>query len=257
MRINVLGPIEVVADGGVVPLTGHGQRALLAALAFDQGKIVPADELIGILWGENPPASARTKIQSHVSALRRAIGYGVRDADSPLLTIPPGYLLSERAVETDLAEFGALAARGSRAVEAGELGIASTVFGDALALWRGTAFAGVSSAALRPAAKSLAERRLLVAEAKAEADLILGRHGTVAGELSGWLISHPFRERLRGLTMLALHGLGCRAEALALYRAGQQAMTRELGLEPGAWLRDLYQRILDDEPIQPSTATAA
>jgi DNA-binding SARP family transcriptional activator len=257
VRINVLGPIEVVAGGGVVLLTGHGQRALLAALAFDRGKIVPADELIGVIWGESPPASARTKIQSHVSALRRAIGCGVRDADSPLLTIPPGYLLSERAVKTDLAEFGALTARGSRAVEAGEPGVASTVFGDALALWRGTAFADVSSAALRAAAESLAERRLLVAEAKAEADLVLGRHGTVAGELSGWLISHPFRERLRGLRMLALHGLGCRAEALALYRAGQQAMTCEPGLEPGAWLRGLYQRILDDEPVQSGTAAAA
>ena len=257
MRINVLGPIEVIAEEGAVPLTGHGQRALLAALAFDQGKIVPADELIEIIWGESPPASARTKIQSHVSALRRAIGCGVRDADSPLLTIPPGYLLSERAVKTDLAEFGVLAARGSRAVEAGEPGVASTVFGDALALWRGTAFAGANSAALRATAGSLADRRLLVAEAKAEADLVLGRHGTVAGELSGWLVSHPFRERLRGLTMLALHGLGCRAEALAVYRAGQQVMTRELGLEPGAWLRGLYQRILDDEPIQLSTAAAA
>jgi DNA-binding SARP family transcriptional activator len=256
MRINVLGSIEVIADGRVVPLTGHGQRTLLAALAFDHGKVVPADELIAIIWGENPPASARTKIQSHVSMLRRAIGCEVRDADSPLLTIPPGYLLSERTVETDLAEFCALAARGSRAAEAGEAGVASTMFGDALALWRGTAFADAGSA-LRAAAESLAERRLLVAEAKAEADLLLGRHGAVAGELSGWLISHPFRERLRGLTMLALHGLGCRAEALALYRVGQQVMTRELGLEPGAWLRSLYQRILDDEPVQLSTAAAA
>jgi DNA-binding SARP family transcriptional activator len=256
MRINVLGPIEVIADGKVVPLTGHGQRALLAALAFDHGKIVPADGLIEIIWGESAPASARTKIQSHVSALRRAIGCGVRDADSPLLTIPPGYLLSECA-QTDLAEFGVLAARGSKAAEAGEPGVASTMFGDALALWRGTAFAGVGSAALRAAAESLAERRLLVAEAKAEADLLLGRHGTVAGELSGWLISHPFRERLRGLTMLALHGLGCRAEALTLYQAGRQVMARELALEPGAWLRGLYQRILDDEPIQLSMARAA
>jgi DNA-binding SARP family transcriptional activator len=257
MRINVLGSIEVIADEGVALLTGHGQRALVAALAFDLGKIVPADALIKIIWGETPPASARTKIQSHVSALRRAIGCGVRDADSPLLTIPPGYLLSERAVETDLAEFGALAAQGSRAAEAGEPGAASAVFGDALALWRGAPFADADSAALRAAAESLGERRLLVAEAKAEADLLLGRHGTVAGELSGWLISHPFRERLRGLRMLALHGLGCRADALTLYRAGQQVMTRELDLEPGAWLRGLYQRILDDEPIQLSTAIAA
>jgi DNA-binding SARP family transcriptional activator len=106
--------------------------------------------------------------------------------------------------QTDVAEFGALAARGNRAAEAGEPDLASAAFGDALALWRGAAFADVSCAPIRIAAESLAERRLLVAEAKAEADLALGRHGTVADQLSGWLISHPFRERLRGLTMLAL-----------------------------------------------------
>jgi DNA-binding SARP family transcriptional activator len=96
-----------------------------------------------------------------------------------------------------------------------------------------------------------------VAEAKAEADLVLGRHAAVAGELSSWLVSRPYRERLRGLTMIALHSLGCRAEALSLYQVGRQLMAAELDLEPGAWLRGIYQRILDDEHIQLSAATAA
>lgn len=257
MRVNMLGSIEVIAGGGVVPISGHGQRALLAALALDLGKIVPVDRLFEIIWGDSPPPTARTKIQMHVSALRRAIGCGTRDADSPLLTIPPGYQLSADAVTTDLAEFSVLAARGSRAAEDGEPGFASALFGEALALWRGTAFADVRSAPLRAVAESLAERRILVAEAKAAADLALGRYGTVAGELSEWLISYPLRERSRGLRMLALHGLGCRAEALSLYQTGRQLMARDLGLEPGIWLRGLYQRILDDDSLQISVAAAA
>ena len=251
MRINVLGPIEVMTERRVIPLAGQGQRALLAALAFDHGKVVPASRLIEILWGDSPPATARTKIQAHVSALRQAMGYRVRDVDSPLLTIPPGYLLSGREVETDVAEFGALAARGGGAAEAGEPGVASAAYGEALALWRGTAFADVSSPPIRAAAETLEERRLLVAEAKAEADLMLGRYGTVVSELSGWMISYPLRERLRGLLMLALHSLGCRADALTVYRAGHELMAAELGLEPSAWLRGMYQRILTDDPASP------
>lgn len=251
MRINVLGPIEVMAQGRVIPLTGQGQRALLAALTFDHGKVVPADRLIEVLWGDRPPTTARTKIQAHVSALRQAMGYRVRDVDSPLLTIPPGYVLSGHEVETDAAEFGALATRGGRAAEAAEPGVASAAYGEALALWRGTAFADVSSPPIRAAAESLEERRLLVAEAKAEADLMLGRYGTVVSELSGWMIRYPLRERLRGLLMLALHSLGCRADALTVYHAGHALMRAELGLEPSAWLRGMYQRILTDDPAPP------
>jgi DNA-binding SARP family transcriptional activator len=122
----------------------------------------------------------------------------------------------------------------------------------ALALWRGPAFADVRSPSVRAAAECLDEHRLLAAEVKADTDLALGRNATVATELSAWLITHPFRERSRGLLMLALNRLGCRAEALRVYRAGHQAMLHELGVTPGAWLRGLYQRILADEPAAPA-----
>jgi DNA-binding SARP family transcriptional activator len=247
MRVNVLGPIEITADNRIIRPTGQAQRALLAALVLDHGKVVPVGRLTALLWGDHQPATARTKIQCHVSALRQVIGSGPRDAAGPLLTIPPGYLLTERAVVTDLAEFGSLVARGTQAAETGQPASAASLYGQALALWRGTAFADVSAPQIRAAAGVLAEQRLLAAEAKAEADLALGRCGTVVAEMSAWLISHPLRERVRGLLMMALHNLGCRADALTVYRAGHQMIAEELGFEPSAWLRGVYQRILTDD----------
>jgi DNA-binding SARP family transcriptional activator len=248
MRINVLGPIEVTADGHVVRLLGPGQRTVLAELVLKQGKVVPVDRLIEVVWGNSPPPTARTKIQAHVSAFREATGRPLRDPRGPVLTIPPGYLLSAHNAVTDLAEFDVGITRGRRAVEMGEPDTASALFGDALALWRGPAFAGLRSAALRAAAAVLEERRLLAAESKAEADLETGHPDVVAGELQAWLLAYPLRERLRGLVMLALHRLGCRADALGMYRAGQQMMREELGLEPGMWISDLYDRIMADDP---------
>ena len=63
MRINVLGPIEITSGGRVRPLSSPGQRALLAALALDHGRVVAVDRLTRILWDDRPPATARTKIR--------------------------------------------------------------------------------------------------------------------------------------------------------------------------------------------------
>jgi DNA-binding SARP family transcriptional activator len=175
-----------------------------------------------------------------------------RDPDGALLTVPPGYLLSPNQVGTDLAEFDDLAARGMRAADGGEPATASALLGEALALWRGPAFGDVRSGTIRTAAEHLDSRRLLTAETKAETDLVLGRYATVVTELSGWLITHPRRERSLGLTMLALHRLGCRADALSLY----QAMGQEPGPQPSAWLRSLYQRILADDDAPASVRAA-
>lgn len=248
MRINVLGPIQLTNDeGGLIDLAGPGLRSLLAALALAHGRVVPVETLLRVRWDDNPPATARTKIQAHMSALRQAMGSRARDPHGALLTVPPGYMLSPGPVGIDVAEFDDLTARGMRAADGGEPAAASALLGEALALWRGPAFGDVRSGPIRSAAEHLDSRRLLTAETKAEADLVLGRHATVVTELSAWLITHPLRERSLGLTMLALHRLGCRADALGLYRASHQAMGQELGTPPSAWLRSQYQRILADD----------
>jgi DNA-binding SARP family transcriptional activator len=249
VRIDVLGPIQVTVDGRSIRLAGQRQRALLAALTLEIGKVVPVDRLVDILWDVHPPASARVKVQAHVSALRQAIGHGTRAADGPLVTRAPGYLLRSEDVRLDLAEFDMLIAQAKEASESGQLAAAAELLGPALALWRGSAFADVRSPVICSAADSLEDRRLLAWEAKAQADLALGRCDRVAAELPPWLTAHPFRERMRAMLMLALYRLGCRADALEVYRSGHQLMVAELGLEPGPPLRALHQHILADDPL--------
>src|SRR5262249_59016219 len=125
--------------------------------------------------------------------------------------------------------WGGRRARGGGARAAGEAGPASGLFADALALWRGPAFADALSPALRSAARLVEERRVLAVEAKAEADLALGRPDVVAAELAAWLVVTPLRELLRGQLMLALYRLGCPADALNIYRAGHRVMVAEVG----------------------------
>lgn len=192
-----------------------------------------------------PPATARAKIQAYVSSLRQAIGQG---SEGPLLPRPPGYMLRADAVELDLALFGDLVARAKEAAGRSEPAAASELLATALGLWRGRAFADVESAVIRSAADKLEDRRLLAQEAKAEADLALGHCDSVVAELSPRLAANPFRERMRAALMLALYRLGCRANAITIYRDGRQLMVAERGLEPGPQLRGLYQRILADDP---------
>lgn len=246
--IKVLGPIEVIVQGRIIPLTGQRQRALLAALALEHGKAVAVDWLMEALWHTTPPPTARAKIQSHVSGLRHAISRNGGGLQSPLLTKAPGYVLSSEGVELDLAAFEALTAQAEEALVAGRNNSASELLANALALWRGRAFADVESQLIRSASEKLEQRRLLGIEIKAEADLALGYCDRVVAELGPWLAAHPFRERMRALLILALYRVGCRADALDLYRCGHKLMVSELGLEPGPQLRELQRRILTDDP---------
>jgi DNA-binding SARP family transcriptional activator len=248
LRIDVLGPIEVARGNQKIPLAGQRQRALVAALALEHGKVVAINHLVDVLWDTSPPPTARAKIQAHVSALRQAIGQDAPGAAGPLLTQPPGYLLRLREAELDLAEFETLTQKAREAAGQGRQTDASELFGTALALWHGSAFADVESPIIRAAATALEEMRLLAREGKAEVDLALGNDETVVVTLSTLLLTHPFRERLRALLMLALYRLGCRADALTVYRKGRRMMVAELGIEPGPQLRRLHQRILADDP---------
>jgi DNA-binding SARP family transcriptional activator len=232
---------------------------MVATLALEHGRVISVGRLAEIIWDGAPPVTARTKVQVHVSALRRAFGQSLPSECGPLLTVGSGYALCRACVRLDLAAFDQLAVNGTAAFKAGDPGGASDMFGAALDLWRGVAFADLESPALRAAAQPLEERRLLAVEAKAEADLALGCPERVVAELPAWLVTVPLRERLRGLMMLAQYRLGCRADALATYREGYRVMAAEVGLEPGPQLRSLHRRLLADDPalLQASAAAIA
>lgn len=166
MRIDVLGPIQVTVDGAAVQLAGQRQRALLAALTLELSRVVSVDRLVDVLWDADPPPTARVKVQAHVSALRQTIGHDTTNVGGPLMTRPPGYVLCGEGIELDLAEFDTLTAQAKDASVSRQSAAASVLFGSALRLWRGSAFADVRSPVIRSAADSLEDRRLLAWEAR-------------------------------------------------------------------------------------------
>jgi DNA-binding SARP family transcriptional activator len=251
MRVDILGPIQVTQAEQNVPLAGRHQHGLVAILASEADRVIPADRLIDALWADRPPATARTKLQGYVSGVRKALNGcrpGGRDSRWPLVTLAPGYLLSTDGVTVDLSEYRVLIRLADGELGTGQLGHASRNLGNALALWRGPAFAGLTSPAFLGMAAALERGRLLTIERKAKCDLLLGRYDTVADELSPVLAAHPLSEHARAELMLAMYRLGSRAEALELYRVGRRALRDEVGIEPGRLLRRLHNLMLVDDP---------
>ncbi|HEY8315246.1 MAG TPA: BTAD domain-containing putative transcriptional regulator [Gaiellaceae bacterium] len=243
MEFGVLGPLRVVDDAVDVPLTARRHRALVATLLLRRGKAASAGALIESIWGEDAPASAPSVLRLYVSQVRRLLPPGrfTHSQDGYALVVEPG--------ELDLDVFERLLARGSTASRAGNYVLAAALYGDALALWRGSALADLvgEPVALLEAGR-LDELRLQAIELWAAASLELGRGAAVLSELQRVVVEYPLREGPRRLLMLALYREDRQADALAAYRDGRQHLVDELGLEPSDELRDLERRIHRRDP---------
>ena len=245
MRFCVLGPLEAYAGERGVAVGGGRQRALLALLVMQAGQVVSRDRLIEELWAGEPPPSGPQSLDVYLSRLRRA--FREAGAAEVLATRAPGYVL--HVEETDARQFEALAAEGREALAAGETERAAGVLAEALALWRGAAYAEVAEESwARAEAGRLAELRLSATEDRIEAELALGRHTALVPELEVLVTREPTRERLAGQLMLALYRSGRQAGALAAYRAARRSLVEELGLEPGPELRRLEAAVLAQDP---------
>jgi DNA-binding SARP family transcriptional activator len=243
MDFRILGPLEVEDDGRAVELGGARQRALLAILLLHRREVVSADRLIEDLYRGEPPATAAKSLQAHVSRLRRALTPAKR-----LHTRAGGYVLEAGADEVDADRLVQLLAEGRRALSADEPVVASEALGAALRLWRGPPLIDVAYETFaQDEIARLEELRLQCFEERLEADLRLGRHRAVVGELERLVADNPVRERLRAQLMLALYRCGRQAEALEEYQSARAALVEELGIEPGRQLRELHQAILRQE----------
>ena len=238
LEFRILGPLEVSDETGPVALGGPKQRGLLAILVLEAGRVVATDRLIDLLWGEEAPKSATASLQNAVGRLRRALGADVLETRSP------GYVLRVVRDQIDAGRFErSLAdARGLPAEERRER------LDAALALWRGSALAEFAFDDFAQAeTRRLEELRLVAREEKIEADLELGRHGDVIGELEALVRDFPLRETFRRQSMLALYRAGRQAEALEVYQDARARFIDELGIEPGPELKRLQSEILRHE----------
>jgi DNA-binding SARP family transcriptional activator/ABC-type glycerol-3-phosphate transport system substrate-binding protein len=241
MQVRVLGPVEVAGGDGPVSLGGPKQRSVLAHLIVRANHVVPTDTLIDQVWGEEPPAAARTSLQAYVSNLRKALGADRLEGRAP------GYVLHLEPAELDASRFEALL-QDARSAD-GDVGRVALILGEALALWRGPAYADLSAeASLSGEIARLEELRLQALEERLAADLAAGRHGDVVGELESLTREHPLRERLWGGLMLARYRSGRQADALAAYQRARGILGDELGVDPSPELQRLHERILRQDP---------
>ncbi|WP_330301448.1 AfsR/SARP family transcriptional regulator [Streptomyces sp. NBC_00503] len=275
MKIQVLGALAVRENGISIAPTAPKPRQVLALLALHADQVVPVAALIEELWGDTPPRSARTTLQTYVLQLRALIATALEagsiradgtkadgtkadgtkaDGAGPdatptakdvLVTLPGGYLLRTGGGTHDVREFDRLAGMGYRAMDAGDFPTAARLLREALSLWSGSAFADVQGGVqLDMEAKRLEETRLCALDQRIEADLRLGRHRELLAELTVLASRYRTHENLHGQFMLALFRSGRRGEALDVYQRLRATLVRELGLEPSAAPRRLQRSIL-------------
>jgi DNA-binding SARP family transcriptional activator len=242
VELRILGPLEVVEEDRTLDLGARKQQALLGVLALRPREVVSTARLIDELWGESPPASAAKAVQGYVSGLRKALG------GSAIVTKAGGYLVEVDPDALDAERFDHLVAAGRERLTR-EPDEAAAQLREALALWRGDPLEGLRlEANARIEVQRLAERRLTALELRIEADLALGRHAELVGELQELAAGHPYREAVAAHLMLALYRSGRQAEALSAYRRTRQLLATELGLEPGESLRRLERQVLAQAP---------
>jgi predicted ATPase/class 3 adenylate cyclase len=252
MVVALLGPVEVgLAGGAMTAVAQPWLRVLLGLLGAAGGRVVTAEALVDGVWGEEWSPGREKNLHALVYQLRRRLAaLEPGQGGARLARAGAGYRLTLGPGELDVAVFRDLARLGREAARAGDAAGARELLGQALAVWRGAALADAAPLCGRLAGEAarLEEARLAVTEERIGADLALGRHGEVAGELAGLVAEFPLRERLAALLMTALYRCGRRGEALAVYDGARRVLAGELGLDPGPELAGLQAKVLADDP---------
>ena len=241
LEVRLLGSLDVVVDGASVTIGGPRARALLSVLALEPGAVVSVGRLVETLWDGEAPDGATNAVQVYVSRLRKALG----PAGAALQSAPGGYRLNLPPEAVDVGRFERLADRG-RSMLATDPPAAAAALRDALGLWRGDALAELGPAADGLRAR-LEARRLATWIDRVDAELALARHAAVLPELEELVRRHPLDEQLVCRLMTALYRCGRQADALAAHTAAASRLDDELGVDPGAELRALYQQVLRQE----------
>lgn len=256
---GVLGPLRVEGPEGAIEIRGAKERLLLARLVAARGTVIPASELIDTLWGEEPPASAAKSLQTFVLRLRNALEPDRAGGPRLLLTEGPGYRLAVDPGRVDAERFTRLARMGERALADARPEQAVAAVTEALALWRGPAYAGFEeSPAITAEAHTLEELRLTAHEVRLAAQLALGDASGAVPDLERMVVGHPLRERLWEMLMTALYRSGRQGEALGAFERARTILAEQLGVDPGAGLKAVHARVLAHDPSlgRPSVRSA-
>lgn len=254
-EINVLGALEVVLDGIAVVPTASKPRQLLAMLALNSNRVVTRMTLMEELWGHSTPRSATSTLQTYVLHIRKLIRNALpadqeHESMEILVTKHTGYMLRVDPDAVDSVRYDRLAAAGRAAGAAGDYLEAERLLSAALALWRGPVLVDVAAGPqLEIESMRLTESWLSNLTLRIDAELYLGRHHQLLGDLGALCARHPFLENFRAQYMLALYRSGRPGQALEVYHELWTTMRDQLGVGPSARLRELHRAMLAGEPV--------
>ncbi|WP_405769939.1 BTAD domain-containing putative transcriptional regulator [Streptomyces sp. NBC_01538] len=260
LRVTVLGPLALHRDGSPVELPSVLRRSLLGLLAMQPGVVVGTDEIVDVLWGEQPPRTCRQLVQTYVRHLRDLIepGRPGPDAGRVLRATKGGYRADLSAEESDVAAFDELLDEARCAETGGDSAAALEAYGRALRCWRGPVLAdGGERLRAHPAAVAIGGRHVAAAVARADLALALGSAQDVVADLRELSTREPLHEELAGRLMLALAACGQQAAALDVFTRISGRLDADLGLQPSAALRAAQLRVLRGEvPPKPPALPA-
>jgi len=255
VEIKVLGPLEVSVGGTSIVPSANKPSQLLAMLALNAGHVVTVSALTEEIWDYQPPRSGLPTLHTYILKLRRKLQHalsGQREVTSKdvLTTRRAGYLLDVEPSDVDAVRYDQLSAAGLLSVNEGDHETASKMLAEALNLWRGPALADVPTGPLLAIeALRLEENRLGDLHLRIEADLKLGRHHQLLGELATLCARHPLLENFCAQHMVALYRSGRQSQALEAYRRLRTGMVEQLGVEPSPRVRQLHRAILTGHTV--------
>jgi DNA-binding SARP family transcriptional activator len=250
LTFGVLGPLQVIVNGALLPLAGTKQRAVLAMLVINRNRPVSPDSLINAAWEHMSPPDPRASLYAYVSNLRGLLTKAGVDSRAVLASAPPGYRLNLPDTACDLGRFVIYKTAGVQAAAAGNFEQARDHLTIALAQWRGPVLDDLRDfqfvTALAPA---LTEEKVVAHTVRAEADIACGRADSVIAELESLVVEHPYREPLWAQLITAYYLAERQSDALDAYRRLKATLADDLGIDPGPAVRGLHERILRQEPL--------
>jgi DNA-binding SARP family transcriptional activator len=253
MQVQVLGPLHVTENGRSITPTASKARQTLALLALHAGQVVPVSTLVEELWSLDPPRKPLQSVQTYILVLRRminkAVGGSPATAKSVLATAHGGYMLNVPPEDLDVRRYERTAASGQRAMQAGDYETASRLLRSALSMWRGPALVDVQvGGPLSVKVNGLEEHRLGIQETGIEAELRLGHHHMLLGELGELCARYPMHENVCTQYMTALYRSGRKWRALEVFHKLRDTLVNELGVEPSPHVQYVQHAILNSDP---------
>ncbi|HTI27974.1 MAG TPA: BTAD domain-containing putative transcriptional regulator [Kutzneria sp.] len=247
LEFRLLGPVRGWRDGEELQLGPPQQRTVLAMLLLSDGKPQTPEQIADALWGVDAPSSAVATVRTYIHRLRRVFG----DDQQLLVHDNSGYRLDLPLTATDVGKFQELVDRAGVALDDGRADDAVRDLRAAISLCSGAPLAALPGEYVEAERARLRQRRLTVLEDLFRAELDLGRHAEIADQLQVLAAGEPLRESMHELLVLALCRSGRQAEAMLAYDQIRRQLREELGVDPNARLRALYDRMLHGDPEPP------